>query len=144
MADKDDPFDPQRTIMKPRPGGRQTGEQPTDAPPNEPTRTFDGALALSGLLVLSSGRVRVDPVQQPAVTNVMSTIDVALNMADSEPAPIAPSIPMPHSPSLTASPQAALKPVAAEAEFLGVDAAAPPSSTKLRSDDPITIYDWHR
>ena len=41
--------------------------------PHEPERTFDGALALSGLLVLSSGRVRVDPVQQPAATNVMST-----------------------------------------------------------------------
>lgn len=39
MADKDDPFDPQQTIMKPRPGGRQTGEQPTAAPPVEPTRT---------------------------------------------------------------------------------------------------------
>jgi tetratricopeptide (TPR) repeat protein/DNA-binding NarL/FixJ family response regulator len=74
--------------------------------PHEPDRTFEGALALSGLLVLSSGRVRVDPVQQPAVTNVMSTIDVALNMADSEPAPIAPSIPMPHSPSMPPPPQA--------------------------------------
>jgi tetratricopeptide (TPR) repeat protein/DNA-binding NarL/FixJ family response regulator len=73
--------------------------------PHEPNRTFDGALALSGLLVLSSGRVRIDPVQQPAVTNVMSTIDVALNMADSEPAPIAPSIPMPHSPSLPPPPE---------------------------------------
>jgi len=76
--------------------------------PHEPNVTYDGALALAGLLVLSSGRVHVDPVQQPAVTNVMSTIDVALNMAESEKAPIAPSIPMPHSPSLPPPPQASL------------------------------------
>jgi tetratricopeptide (TPR) repeat protein/DNA-binding NarL/FixJ family response regulator len=98
--------------------------------PHEPDRTFDGALALSGLLVLSSGRVRVDPVQQPAVTNVMSTIDVALNMADSEPAPIAPSIPMPHSPSMQLPPQAA--PALAELlvgdEFSGAEVPAPRAS----------------
>jgi tetratricopeptide (TPR) repeat protein/DNA-binding NarL/FixJ family response regulator len=95
--------------------------------PHEPERTFDGALALSGLLVLSSGRVRVDPVQQPAVTNVMSTIDVALNMADSEPAPIAPSIPMPHSPSLPPPPQPAAAPVesAGGDEFSGAEVPAP-------------------
>jgi tetratricopeptide (TPR) repeat protein/DNA-binding NarL/FixJ family response regulator len=95
--------------------------------PHEPERTFDGALALSGLLVLSSGRVRVDPVQQPAVTNVMSTIDVALNMADSEPAPIAPSIPMPHSPSLPPPPQAVpvLGQLPAADELSGAEMPAP-------------------
>lgn len=101
--------------------------------PHEPSRTYDGALALSGLLVLSSGRVRVDPVQQPAVTNVMSTIDVALNMADSEPAPIAPSIPMPHSPSLTPPPQAAPPPaVTATDELSGAEMAAPRPSPAPR------------
>jgi Flp pilus assembly protein TadD/DNA-binding response OmpR family regulator len=54
---------------------------------------WDGAVALSAFMVLSSGRVHVTPVNQPAVTNVMATVDVALNMADSEPSPIAPSIP---------------------------------------------------
>jgi DNA-binding response OmpR family regulator/Flp pilus assembly protein TadD len=54
---------------------------------------WDGPTALSALLMLSSGRVSVEPVSQPATTNLMATIDVALNMADSEPAPIAPSIP---------------------------------------------------
>lgn len=90
-------------------------------PTHDPSIHYDGALALSALLVLSSGRVRIDPVQQPAVTNVMSTIDVALNMADSEPAPIAPSIPMPHSPSLPPPPQpaASLAPPPAMADELG-------------------------
>src|SRR6187431_463170 len=59
----------------------------------DPSQKWDGALALSALMVLSSGRVHVTPVSQPAVTNVMATVDVALNMADSEPSPIAPSIP---------------------------------------------------
>jgi tetratricopeptide (TPR) repeat protein/DNA-binding NarL/FixJ family response regulator len=68
--------------------------------PEDPSKSYDGALALSGLMVLSSGKVLIDPVKQPAVTNVMSTVDVALNMADCEPAPIAPSIPIPHNPSI--------------------------------------------
>jgi len=95
--------------------------------PHDPSTTYEGALALSGLLVLSSGKVQVDPVQQPAVTNVMSTIDVALNMADSEPAPIAPSIPMPHSPSLPPPPQpASLAPPPTLEELAG--AVPPPPS----------------
>lgn len=83
-------------------------------PPHDPSTNYEGALALAGLLVLSSGRVRIDPVQQPAVTNVMSTIDVALNMADSERAPIAPSIPTPHSPSLPPTPSPPLATPGAE------------------------------
>jgi DNA-binding response OmpR family regulator/tetratricopeptide (TPR) repeat protein len=54
---------------------------------------WDGTAAIAGLLVLSSGRVHVDPVQTPAATNVMATIDVALSLADQEQPPIAPSIP---------------------------------------------------
>lgn len=65
-----------------------TAESRTESP-----LQWDGALALSALMVLSSGRIHVAPVNQPAQTNVMATIDVALNMADSETAPIAPSIP---------------------------------------------------
>jgi tetratricopeptide (TPR) repeat protein/DNA-binding response OmpR family regulator len=94
--------------------------------PHDPSTSYEGALGLAGLLVLSSGRVRVDPVMQPAVTNVMSTIDVALNMAESEQAPIAPSIPSPHSPSL--SPPAAPPPAPAPhagAHFYAEPSAAP-------------------
>ncbi len=93
--------------------------------PHDPSITYDGALALAGLLVLSSGRVHVDPVQQPAVTNVMSTIDVALNMAESEKAPISPSIPTPHSPSLPPPPQPSLRPPPVADEFSGAEMAAP-------------------
>jgi tetratricopeptide (TPR) repeat protein len=95
-------------------------------PTHDPSISYDGALALAGLLVLSSGRVKIDPVQQPAVTNVMSTIDVALNMADSEKAPIAPSIPTPHSPSLPPPPQPAL--AAPLDELSGAEMAAPRAS----------------
>jgi len=70
----------------------------------EPNQKWDGALALSAFMVLSSGRVHVAPVSQPAVTNVMATVDVALNMADSEPSPITPSIPTTAAPSLRAPP----------------------------------------
>jgi tetratricopeptide (TPR) repeat protein/DNA-binding response OmpR family regulator len=58
-----------------------------------PAQHWDGALALSAFMVLTSGRIHITPVNQPAQTNVMTTIDVALNMADSEPSPISPSIP---------------------------------------------------
>jgi tetratricopeptide (TPR) repeat protein/DNA-binding NarL/FixJ family response regulator len=93
-------------------------------PPHDPATTYDGALALAGLLVLSSGKVLVDPVKQPAVTNVMSTVDVALNMADSEPAPIAPSIPMPLG--------ASLRPQAVEA----APAPAPPAHAEVSASSP--------
>jgi Flp pilus assembly protein TadD/DNA-binding response OmpR family regulator len=68
-----------------------------------------GPVALSALLVLSSGRVHVEPVANPAVTNIMSTLDVALNMADQEPAPIVPSLPIPAASPGGAPPQAADK-----------------------------------
>lgn len=96
--------------------------------PHDPSATYEGALALAGLLVLSSGRVRVDPVQQPAVTNVMSTIDVALNMADSETAPIAPSIPSPHSPSLPPPPQSIPAAPLVPDELSGAEMPAPRQS----------------
>ncbi|HYJ07473.1 MAG TPA: tetratricopeptide repeat protein [Polyangiaceae bacterium] len=95
--------------------------------PHDPSTTYEGALALAGLLVLSSGRVRVDPVQQPAVTNVMSTIDVALNMAASETAPIAPSIPSPHGPSLSPLQSIPAAPLVPD-ELSGAEMAAPRQS----------------
>jgi tetratricopeptide (TPR) repeat protein/DNA-binding NarL/FixJ family response regulator len=58
-------------------------------------RRLEGPAALAALLLLSSGRVHVEPVQNPAAANIMATLDVALNQADAEPAPIAPSLPIP-------------------------------------------------
>lgn len=58
-------------------------------------RQLEGSTALGALLVLSSGRVHVEPVENPASANVMATLDVALNQADAEPPPIVPSLPIP-------------------------------------------------
>lgn len=54
---------------------------------------WEGAASIAALLVLSSGRVHVEPVQQPATTNLMTTVDVAFSLAEKEPLPIEPSIP---------------------------------------------------
>jgi len=61
----------------------------------DPPVLLEGPAALAALMVLSTGRVHVEPVEQPATANVMATIDVALNLADAEPLPIAPSLPAP-------------------------------------------------
>ncbi|HEY8942972.1 MAG TPA: hypothetical protein VIM73_01870, partial [Polyangiaceae bacterium] len=58
-------------------------------------KIWEGAAALAAFLVLGSGRLRIEPVQQPATTNLMTPVDVALDHAESESAPIAPSIPAP-------------------------------------------------
>lgn len=83
----------------------------------DPNQHWEGALALSAFLVLSSGRIHVAPVTQPSATNVMATIDVALNMADSEPSPIAPSVPVVAPPEQLEAPASAaarrLSPLAA-------------------------------
>ena len=70
----------------------------------DPAQHWDGALALSAFMVLSSGRVHITPVSQPAATNVMATVDVALNMADSEPSPISPSMPAAKAASMRPAP----------------------------------------
>lgn len=70
----------------------------------EPEQHWDGAVALAAFMVLSSARLHITTVNQPAQTNVMATIDVALNMADSEPSPISPSIPTTAGPSLRPPP----------------------------------------
>lgn len=59
--------------------------------------TLDGAVALSALLVLSSGRARVERIPEAEMVNIMSTVDVALSLADSETPPIQPSVPAPDS-----------------------------------------------
>jgi tetratricopeptide (TPR) repeat protein/CheY-like chemotaxis protein len=61
----------------------------------DPPVLLEGPAALAALLVLSTGRVHAEPVEQPATTNLMATIDVALNLADAEPLPIPPSLPSP-------------------------------------------------
>jgi tetratricopeptide (TPR) repeat protein/DNA-binding NarL/FixJ family response regulator len=83
----------------------------------DPSERWDGAVALAAFMVLSSGRLHIAPVSQPAVTNVMATVDVALNMADSEPSPISPSMPATAGPSLRPPP------------------AEPPARTSLRAPD---------
>lgn len=59
--------------------------------------TLEGAVALAALLVLSSGRARVERIPEAEMVNIMSPIDVALSLADSETSPIEPSIPAPES-----------------------------------------------
>jgi CheY-like chemotaxis protein/tetratricopeptide (TPR) repeat protein len=54
---------------------------------------WEGAQALGALLVLSHGRLHVEPAAQPATTNLMSEVEAALNLAEREDAPIAPSLP---------------------------------------------------
>ncbi len=56
-------------------------------------KPLSGVNALSALLVLGSGRVRVEPVDQPASANVMTPVEAALTMADAETSPITPSVP---------------------------------------------------
>jgi DNA-binding NarL/FixJ family response regulator/Flp pilus assembly protein TadD len=54
---------------------------------------LDGAVALSALMGLGSGRVRVEAINEAGTVNIMSPVDDALNMADSEVSPILPSMP---------------------------------------------------
>src|SRR5262249_34692565 len=58
---------------------------------------LDGSTALSAFLVLGSGRVHIERIGEAELVNVMSPIDVALNLADSEASPIQPSLPAPES-----------------------------------------------
>jgi len=74
-------------------------------------RQFSGVSALSALLVLGSGRVRVEPVDQAATANVMTPVEAALNMADAETPPISPSIPAAGTVSLAPPPPADAVPV---------------------------------
>lgn len=60
---------------------------------------WEGAQALAALLVISSGRVRVEPSTQPATTNLMAPVDAALDLAEREAVPIAPSLPAQAGPS---------------------------------------------
>ncbi|MEZ4229140.1 MAG: tetratricopeptide repeat protein [Polyangiaceae bacterium] len=56
---------------------------------------LEGPQALAALLNIGSGRVHVEPGRASNATNLMSTVDVALGLAESEEAPIPESIPAP-------------------------------------------------
>jgi DNA-binding NarL/FixJ family response regulator len=64
----------------------------------EPPLDVEGPAALAALLKLGSGRLTVDPVAAAGVLNVMSTVGSALDMAEIESPPIAPSWPPPAPP----------------------------------------------
>lgn len=85
-----------------------SGQVQSEPPPAE-ALVVQGADALASLLALGSGRVHVQSVERPAVANLMSTVDVALSMADAEAAPIAPSLPA-AAPPVQAPPAAAPAP----------------------------------
>jgi DNA-binding response OmpR family regulator/tetratricopeptide (TPR) repeat protein len=65
--------------------------------PRDGSPPLDGAVALSALLVLGSGRVHIERLVEPETVNVMSPIEVALSLADGEASPIQPSMPAPAS-----------------------------------------------
>ncbi|MFZ5891620.1 MAG: tetratricopeptide repeat protein [Myxococcota bacterium] len=131
---------------------------------------WEGAPALSALLVVSSGRVHVEPTLQPATTNLMSEVDAALNLAEKEHAPIAPSLPagsisgappQPEAPPMAVIPRAAplprefpVDPLAQTAPALDLEpyvapappapepmAAAQPSPFTSRPSRPATLID---
>jgi DNA-binding response OmpR family regulator/Tfp pilus assembly protein PilF len=56
---------------------------------------LEGAVALSALLVLGTGRVHIERLSEADTVNIMSPVDVALSLADSEAPPLAPSLPAP-------------------------------------------------
>jgi tetratricopeptide (TPR) repeat protein/DNA-binding response OmpR family regulator len=96
----------------------------------DPSQHWDGALALSAFMVLSSGRSHITPASQPATTNVMATVDVALSMADSEQAPISPSVP-------TLSAASVYPPPGAQAPALQAAAVAAPQARSLQASAPF-------
>jgi len=59
----------------------------------ETGEVLEGAVALSAMMVLSSGRVHVERIPEAEMVNLMSPVDVALGLADSESSPILPSVP---------------------------------------------------
>ena len=108
----------------------------------DPSEHWHGAAALAAFMVLSSGRLHITPVNQPAATNVMATIDVALNMADSEPSPIAPSIPVAVAPSLRPPPSElptspSLRPAA---PFVAPRAGNPPNRASTGISAPVAVF----
>lgn len=95
-------------------------------------KQLSGVNALAALLVLGSGRVRVEPVDQPAIANVMTPVETALTMADAETPPISPSIPAagtvslhPPGPAEPLAPPASVPRAASISRSLGAPASVP-------------------
>ena len=110
-------------------------------------RPLSGVNALSALLVLGSGRVRVEPVDQAAVANVMTPVEAALNMADAETPPITPSIPAAGTVSLAPPPAADEAPVSLPVSGRGsvrptpiVPVGAAKSATAVPRPAPIPAF----
>jgi Flp pilus assembly protein TadD/DNA-binding response OmpR family regulator len=112
-------------------------------------KPLSGVNALAALLVLGSGRVRIEPVDQPATANVMTPVEAALTMADAETPPITPSVPAAgtvslHPPGPTespAAPAASIRPapiVAVASPPVAARPAPPPSppARPLRPEAP--------
>lgn len=62
---------------------------------SEDGRVLEGSVAIAALMVLSSGRVHVERIGEADLVNIMSPVDVTLNLADDENPPILPSLPAP-------------------------------------------------
>ncbi len=104
-------------------------------------RTFEGIEALSALLQLSSGRLQIDPVDNAARANVMSTVDMALSIADGERPPIVPSMPAgpPSQPPAFTAPKAAAPGFEPEVVELGADELSPQEPEPTLGDVPDSV-----
>jgi DNA-binding response OmpR family regulator len=60
-----------------------------------PPSALAGAPALAALLALRAGRVTIEPIEEPTVLNLMTTVGAALDMAEGAPPPIQTSVPPP-------------------------------------------------
>jgi len=98
-------------------------------------KELSGPLALAAFLVLSSGRVHVEQTSSALQANLMATVDVAINLAEAEPPPIAPSIPAP-----SRSVEPALASLPAPSKLPDFQVAGPPSSVEA-IDPPLSLPD---
>jgi len=98
--------------------------------------TLMGVNALSALLVVGSGRLRIEPADQPTSADVMAPVDVAITMADAESPPITPSMPAAGTVSINPpfqAPDAELHlPPLRAARIVPVSADAPPPPPPAR------------
>ncbi len=96
-------------------------------------KELSGPLALAAFLVLSSGRVHVVQTDAASQANLMATVDVAINLAEAEPPPIAPSIPAP-----SRSVEPALPSLPGPAKVPDFQVLGPPSSLRA-ANPPVSV-----
>ncbi len=96
-------------------------------------KELSGPMALAAFLVLSSGRVHVVPTDAASQANLMATVDVAINLAEAEPPPIAPSIPAP-----SRSVEPALPSLPGPAKLPDFQVLGPPSSVQA-ANPPVSV-----